>query len=168
MKKLLLFLLLSPIFSFAQHSRGYFNVGGEMFNYKHIDPCFGAAISMGLKGKIMSAGGGIIYTQLPHTTGPYVPVFAEIMLYPQKHDLRPYFNLQAGYAFYSEQVYGIGKQTGGLFLRPGAGLLLPIGRHDLYLRGSYVHSEFGFQSTSGQKIDGGSSNGWTFNLGVSL
>lgn len=167
MKKILI-LLLFPSICMAQKPRTYFNIEAEVYNYSHADPSFGGSISLGVKGQYIGAGIGFAVTQLAGTSSPYAPVFFELSAYSNKRVARPYANVQIGYGIYSNDGVYIYHQTGGLFFRPGAGILLPVKKRDFIIKVSYVSSVFNIQTNTGQSISSATSTGWCASLGFRL
>jgi hypothetical protein len=168
MKKLLILLFLTPLFSFAQKSRAYFNVSAEAVNLSDRNTSFGGSIGIGGKGKFVDVGAGVLLTQLKGTNSPYIPAFIDVNIHSNKKIARPFVDLEAGWAFYRNEIYNGPAEVGGLFLRPGAGVWVPFGKMAFFIKAAYLRSGFSIKNSQGQKLESYTQNGWTASVGLSF
>jgi len=168
MKKALFIILLSPILSFAQKSKAYFNISAEALNLSNHDVSFGGSFAIGGKGKYVDAGVGVMLAQFKGANDPYIPAFLDISIHSNRRIARPFIDLQGGWGFYRDQVAGAFYEKGGLFLRPGGGIWLPLKKSAVFLRAFYAHSAFQLVDGQGREYSSSSESGWSASIGVSL
>ena len=103
------------------------NAGGRA----HHRVGYGVTASAGYQfNQYLSTGIGTGYRQLIWDSGEKsIPLFLELSGYMNKNRVRPFYNLDIGYAFtWADEDLGIVESNGGAFVYPSVGLM--FGRED--------------------------------------
>lgn len=136
MKKYLLLLLLSPLFSSGQ-SKGYFMLSAGMSKYTGTDGIFNGSFGFGAKFKSATLGLGFNLMQFKNDPNLYIPAYAEFSFRPDKRKPRPFADIRTGIGIYDNSYL-----KGGFYFAMGGGVLLPVKTHDFFFLLSYMNSTF--------------------------